>query len=240
MKGIILAAGRGSRMGVLTSDQTKCMTHLLGKPMVSWQLDALRGADVADLAIVRGYLAESFTLPVTYFDNPQWESTQMVCSLACAAPWLESDDCIVSYSDIVYTSATVEALKAAPGDLAITYDPDWAHQWSARFEDPLSDAETFRLQGDVLTEIGQTPTTMDEVQGQYMGLLKFTPRSWSVITDLLERLEPARRNRLDMTSLLQLLIESGMEIHAVPCQGPWCEVDQESDIAVGERIMGNA
>ena len=53
MKGIILAAGRGSRMGSLTSDQPKCLTELGGKPTVlatiTEDLIAGRGLHAGDL-----------------------------------------------------------------------------------------------------------------------------------------------------------------------------------------------
>ena len=44
MRGIILAAGRGSRMKHLTSERPKCMVKLQGKPLIEWQLEALRAA----------------------------------------------------------------------------------------------------------------------------------------------------------------------------------------------------
>ena len=46
--------------------------------------------------------------------------------------------------------------------------------------DPLLDAETFKLSSDgSLLEIGNKPRNVEEVEGQYMGLLRFSPRGWS-------------------------------------------------------------
>ena len=67
MKGIILAAGRGSRMGLLTKKLPKCRTVFKGKELIQWQIESLRGAGIDDIAIVRGYLAETFDLNVKYF-----------------------------------------------------------------------------------------------------------------------------------------------------------------------------
>ena len=58
MRGIILAAGRGSRMKHLTSERPKCMVKLQGKPLIEWQLEALRAAGIDDIAIVTGYRHE--------------------------------------------------------------------------------------------------------------------------------------------------------------------------------------
>ena len=80
MRGIILAAGRGSRMGSLTQKLPKCRTVFNGKELIQWQLGALREAGIKQIAIVRGYLKETFTLDLTYFDNSRWDDTNMVRS----------------------------------------------------------------------------------------------------------------------------------------------------------------
>ena len=55
MKAIILAAGRGSRMKLLTDETPKCLIKLRGKSLLDWQLSALRAAGITDIAIVTGY-----------------------------------------------------------------------------------------------------------------------------------------------------------------------------------------
>ncbi|MBF0587958.1 MAG: phosphocholine cytidylyltransferase family protein [Magnetococcales bacterium] len=233
MKAIILAAGRGSRLDSLTDERPKALVPFRGKPLIDWQLEALRGADVQEIAVVRGYLAERFELPLHYFENPRWAETNMVMSLVCAAPWLSEAPCLVSYADIVYSSDSVERLLKAGADIALTYDPNWLELWQSRFEDPLDDAETFKMdaQGRLL-EIGQKPKNVDEVQGQYMGLLRFTPQGWRTVEDYLNRQDSATRDKLDMTGLLNRLLLQGVEIQAVPIQERWYEVDQETDLMV--------
>jgi len=232
MKAIILAAGRGSRMGDATADQPKCLTKLCGKPLLDWQLEALRGAGINTIGIVRGYMGEKLLRDgVETFHNPRWAETNMVASLACASDWLSSDVCLVSYSDIAYPASTVQAMAQAQGDIAITYLVHWRSLWQARFEDPLSDAETFRVDASGrLLEIGARPHTLDEIQGQYMGLLRFAPDGWRRVEDLLKTLSGAQRDKLDVTSLLRLLLERGHAIAAVPVERPWYEVDSQSDL----------
>ena len=52
---IILAAGRGSRMKELTEEKPKCLVELAGKPLLHWQLSALRAAQHERILVVRGY-----------------------------------------------------------------------------------------------------------------------------------------------------------------------------------------
>ena len=239
MRGIILAAGRGSRMGTLTDRRPKCLTPLAGKPLLQWQLDALRESGIGEVAVVRGYMADKLESPdYAVFDNVRWAETNMVMSLACAEPWLSSVPCVVSYSDIVYHPDVVRALATARGDLAISYDRLWHRLWSERFDEPLSDAETFRVgQDGTLEEIGDRPRTLDEVQGQYMGLLKLTPTGWGQVRALLGRTPLAEGDALDVTALLRRLLAEGKEIATVPVDGRWCEVDSESDLRMYESKL---
>lgn len=232
MKGIILAAGRGSRMGTLTKNLPKCRTRLHGKELIQWQLDAMKGASVQKIGIVRGYLAETFDFDVTYFENKRWSQTNMVMSLVAAKEWLETDICITSYSDIVYSSDAVTKLINFPGDIVITYDPNWSDLWSMRFDDPLSDAETFRLDGNQVIEIGCRAYSIKEIEGQYMGLVKYTPAGWEKVNNYLKKSSQEEADKLDMTKLLQGLINSGIEINAVAIRDQWFEVDTESDLNI--------
>lgn len=118
--------------------------------------------------------------------------------------------------------------------LAVTYDPGWLKLWQKRFDDPLVDAETFKLNPDnTLTEIGQKPKSVDEVQGQYMGLLRFTPEGWGEVCRIRESLTPVERDRMHMTGTLQKVIQAGnVAIHAIPYELPWGEVDSADDLEI--------
>lgn len=234
MKAIILAAGRGSRMKFLTDDRPKCLVELRGKPLLDWQLLALRAAGITEIAIVTGYKRELLTnRGLIEFHNARWDETNMVSSLACAEAWLNLEPCIVSYSDIFYESWAVTSLMHSSASLAITYDPEWLQLWIRRFGDPLLDAETFRLNTDGnLIEIGKKPNSLKEIEGQYMGLLRITPQGWEEIIRIREDLTPIARDRMDMTSTLSQIIEADrLRIAAIPYYGDWGEVDSAEDLS---------
>lgn len=235
MKAIILAAGRGSRMKSLTDENLKCLVQLRGKTLLDWQLEALRAAGIDDIALVTGYRRELLAnRGLVEFHNPDWAQTQMVSSLACAREWLEAGPCVVSYSDIFYGPQAVQSLMQCSADLAVTYDPDWLVLWRQRFGDPLLDAETFRLHSDqTLAEIGNKPQSVDEVQGQYMGLLRFTPAGWAEVQRIRTELGPEAAARMQMTGTLQRVIEAGrVPVAALPYSGEWGEVDTAMDLSL--------
>ena len=239
MKAIILAAGRGSRMGELGEHRPKCLISLGGKPLLERLVAALRGGGASEIGIVRGFRADMIAVPgATYFANERWAETNMVMSLATAAPWLRTGPVIVSYGDIFYRRDVVRDLASAPGDLVVAYDRRWRDLWSRRFTDPLSDAETFRLdEAGNLLEIGGKTKQINEIEGQYMGLLKFTPAAWQGIETLLCELDPAVRDRLDMTGLLRrLLARKAPQIAMIGTDGQWGEIDNPHDVALYEEM----
>jgi L-glutamine-phosphate cytidylyltransferase len=239
MKAIVLAAGRGSRLGPRTADRPKGLVELAGKSLIARAIASLTAGGCTEIALVTGYRAEALAgLTKTRFHNPRWAETNMVASLMTADSWLQHEPVIVSYSDIFYTPETVKTLTAAPGDIVISYDPEWRALWEQRSNDPLSDAESFkRDQSGRLIDIGRKVTRFDEIEGQYMGLVKFTPSGWHEALAAIAELAPAQRDRLDMTSLLARLIDRHMTIATVAKTGPWGECDQESDLALYESWL---
>ena len=239
MRALILAAGRGSRLGELTKDKPKCLMQLAGKSLIEWQLNAFSGAGIHDVAVVRGYKAEllEFT-KVKFFENRKWETTNMVSSLLCATEWTRKENCIISYADIVYPKETVISLSQSNDDICISYNVDWWDVWKLRFENPLDDAETFRVdENGLVTEIGGKTKNIDDIKGQYMGLLKFTPTGWNQIEEFLLSLRAEEVAKLDMTLLLSRLIKKGVEIKGIPIEGMWYEVDNETDLNTYTSII---
>ena len=239
MRAIILAAGRGSRLKSLTEDKPKCLIQLDKKPLLEWQLEALRGANITDIGIVVGYLSEKINYPeLHYFKNEKWDETNMVYSLTCADEWLQNFTCIISYADIVYPSLTVEKLaNNVTDEISIPYNTEWYKLWKKRFKDPLQDAETFKIDKEgYLLEIGNKAGNISDIQGQYMGLLKITPDGWRKIHHYLKNNQSVC-NSLDITKLLNKLIEIGIKIKTIPINNSWYEIDTHSDIDLYSSML---
>jgi L-glutamine-phosphate cytidylyltransferase len=239
IRAVILAAGRGSRMAHLGEDRPKCLVQLGGKSLIERQIAALYRGGVDEIGVVRGYRAEMIDYPgLCFFRNQRWAETNMVMSLVAAAAWLRSGPVIVSYADIFYHSELVRGLASTAGELIIAYDHAWRTLWCRRFVDPLADAETFRTDSSgQLLEIGARTSNIEDIKGQYMGLLKFTPKAWGTVETLLHELDPATRDRLDMTGLLRhLLREKEFPINTYATDGQWGEIDNPEDVALYEDM----
>lgn len=244
MKAIILAAGRGSRLGERTKDRPKCMCTLCGKTLLDRCLESLEEAGFSreDTGIVTGYRSEMFSVPgATFFHNEIWEQTNMFCSLTMAESWLKSEPCIVCYSDIVFSAAAVRALADCAAPLAITSYSGFWELWEKRMPNPLEDLETFRVgENGRLLEIGKKPLAREDIQGQFMGLLRFTPESWAWVNETIRQPLSKPLNRLDMTTLLQELLLRGCPVQTIATDDLWLECDSEADIAAYEQHFGEA
>jgi choline kinase len=160
----------------------------------------------------------------------------MVWTLFSAEKELEGD-VIVSYGDIVYSREILRALLKSTADISVTIDKEWESYWRVRNENPLDDAETLKLRADgTIIEIGKNPQSLDEIEGQYMGLMKFSAKGLRQIKEVFhsavragELLGNAVENSY-MTDLLQVLINLGNPVTAIPVYGDWVEVDTIDDM----------
>ena len=233
-RAIILAAGRGSRMGAATEFKPKCLTKLQARPLIEWQLESLAKAGIKNIELVLGYRSELLReYGSNYYVNKDWASTNMVSSLFCAPP--SKADTIISYSDIVYNTSHIKKLIESPHDICITADLEWLKLWSLRFENPLDDAESFVFEKNQLLSIGKSTDDLDEINAQFMGLLKLSANGWNMLTSVFDDLTSSEQRKLDMTSLLNRAIERNISIHVEFINGKWCECDTWSDVLIYEK-----
>ena len=239
MRAIILAAGQGTRLRPYTDNIPKCMVELAGKPLLHHQLEVLRDAGLSKILLVGGYRAERLNAEGVEIElNPKFATTNMVSTLFCAEEWMqEGEDLIIAYGDIIYEPKVLQSLLAADAPIAISVDKQWQRLWEARMEDPLKDAETLKLQeGNRVIEVGKKPQSLEEIQGQYMGLIKVrgdTVKQFRKAWHSLDRdahYDGQDFDNMYMTSFVQHLIDTGVVVQAAFTDGGWIEVDSVEDL----------
>jgi choline kinase len=236
MKAIILAAGEGKRLRPHTLDRPKCLVEIDGHSLLDRQLDVLHSENVDPIIVVGGYRAEMLRRKnIKLLINPLFSETNMVWTLFCAEADLD-DEMILSYGDIVYSREILRSLLKSEVDIAVAIDLDWESYWRTRNDDPLDDAETLKISSDGrILEIGQKPKSLKEIEGQYMGVMKFSAKGVGILKDVYHDAKIAG-NLLSkpiqnsyMTDLLQSIIKLGYRVDAVPVHGGWVEVDTSED-----------
>ena len=238
MRMIVLAAGQGTRLRPLTDNIPKCMVPLEGKPLLERQLETARSVGLTDLHVATGYREDVITYEgVHKHFNPDFDTTNMVATLFCAESIMD-DDLIVSYGDIVFQPDVLQALIASPAPVSVVVDREWQRYWSARNDgNPLNDAETMKLRPDgTIIELGKKPQSLSDIEGQFIGLMKFSRDALGKIREFYHGLDTDAvydgkdyRN-MYMTSFLQLIADRLMPLQAVFIENGWMEVDEPSDL----------
>lgn len=246
MRAILLAAGEGKRLRPLTNDRPKCLVALAGVSLIDRQLRVLRGAGIQDIVLVGGYRAEQLGgRGVRLIRNPDYERTNMVATLFCAAELMTAEaDLLIGYGDIVYEPRVLAALCECTDAVGVSVDRQWRRYWELRMSDPLADAETLRLSDSGhIRELGKKPAGYGDIQGQYMGLIKvradWVPR-WKRAYEDMDRgaLYDGRDfSNMYMTSFLQHLIDRGWQVKAVPVDNGWLEIDTLDDLELYHRLL---
>ena len=123
MQAVILAAGMGRRLGVLTQNRTKCMIELNGRTLIKRSLDILSKLDLDRIVIVIGFegqdvrnaIGDSYgDVPIEYIENAEFRTTNNIYSLFLARHVLAEDDTLLLESDLVYEAKIVDDLLAHP------------------------------------------------------------------------------------------------------------------------------
>lgn len=121
MKVVILAAGRGTRLGQLTADKPKCLLDFGKESILQRQCRMLRESGIAaqDIIIVSGYkasLLESFGYHTIY--NHRFYNTDNAYSLGLALQALSSvdEDTLILDGDLVFDEEVVTGILMAPSD----------------------------------------------------------------------------------------------------------------------------
>lgn len=202
------------------------------------QINVLNNAGISEIGIVTGYQSEKLQkFCLKEFHNSRWQETNMVSSLMKAKEWLQKSTCIVAYSDIFYDVEAIKLLVNSNHELAITYDPYWLNHWKLRYPNPLDDAESFSHSKGKLINIGERAKNLADVKGQYMGLIKISPKSWFYISTYLQNFEEHIIDRLQLTHLLNILVvEKIVEIGVIPYTGIWGEIDNQKDLSIYEGL----
>ena len=135
MQAVILAAGMGKRLGELTKGNTKCMVSVNGVPLIDRMLSQLTKLSLSRIVVVIGFEGKklrehiealNISIPIEYIENPIYDKTNNIYSLALAQDYLQKEDTILLESDLIFEDSILEKLVAAPGKnlaLVARYQP---------------------------------------------------------------------------------------------------------------------
>lgn len=250
-KAIIIAAGRGRRLGPHTEELPKCLVQVGARPILGWVARAFELAGIEELVIIRGYRGDDLERgaralwpgPIRFIDNPAWPTNNVLLSLAHARAELD-DAVLITYSDIIFTPPVARAIAAAQDDLALVIDTAFKDIYEGRTEHPLDEGEVADLddRGGV-RRVGKRALPAADAYGEFIGLAKLSAAGARLVGATLDALaaryadqpdapfqRAARYQNAYLTDLLQHLIDGGQPIAPVPIVGQWREIDTGQDL----------
>jgi choline kinase len=217
------------------------MVKFRGKPVIDYIISALKKSGINNIVVVDGYRKDVLEQHlagqrIKFITNEFYENTNMVSTLFCALPEL-NDDIIISYADIIYTHDIIQKLIEDPDEFSVVVDKNWRELWAMRMEDPLRDAETMKIDSEGrIYELGKKPQSYDDIQGQYIGLIKIKKSFIKTFTDYYRGLDKTLMydgknfNNMYMTSLIQSVADHVKKPIAVLVEGGWIEIDSVEDL----------
>ena len=158
---------------------------------------------------------------------------------------------IISYGDIIFEKKILDSLINSKEDFSVIIDKKWKEYWFARMDEPIKDAESLKLDSNgYITNIGEPVKNIDEIEGQYIGLMKFQNEGLKIMKEFYNKMKNKAKesgnNPLNpnipfkksyMTDFIRGLIVDGHKIKAIPIENGWLELDTYQDYKIYERMF---
>ena len=243
MQAIILAAGMGKRLGELTKNNTKCMVEVNGVKLIDRVLTYLSHLDLKRIVIVIGYQAQNLVqyienqyknLNIEFVENPIYDKTNNIYSLALAKNKFKEDDTLLLESDLIFEESMLRKLvDNQQPDIALV----------AKYEKWM-DGTMVTIDNDcnILNFIGKKDFKQDDVDKYYktVNIYKF---SKSYINNqylpLLEAYCQMKGNNEYYEEVLRVLtMIDKSSLKALPIgDEKWYEIDDIQDLDIAETIF---
>ena len=239
-RAIILAASRGGALGDLTANRPKTMVDVGGQPLLSRIVSAYNACAIKDITVVRGYLADTVNLPsLTYVDNPDYDETSELLSLACA---LDADadadddrDLYVSFGDVIFKRYILDSLAEPEADFVIIADTNWQESVNLGRAADYVHCTAAHSRRDFYREIyleqAGERIAEDQRHGEWMGVMKVSSNAMPVLRELVTELAAMPENRrAKLHQLLDELVRRGHQVRVIYTTGHWLDVDSLDDV----------
>jgi L-glutamine-phosphate cytidylyltransferase len=234
MRGVILAAGKGSRLNGTAGEKPKCLVELGGMSLIERQIRTLRACGINDIAVVAGCQAERVAAVcghgITYVGNERYAQTNSLYSLWLARPLLYQGFVVLN-CDVLFHPALLQDLLNSHHENALLLGYREADQ------PPYGDEEMkVRVRGSRVLELSKT---MDpaEADGENLGIVKFGARGAAALVDIMTGIVEGGHLREWAPRAFSLFAQTH-PLHAVGTRGlPWIEIDFPEDYTHAVRAV---
>lgn len=234
-KAVVLAAGKGTRMGELTAELPKPMLTVAGKPLLEHVLDRLRAAGIESIFVVTGYRAETiehhfaeYPLRIVFGRQEVLDGTAKAALLA--RDFVGTDPFLLTFGDILASSKDylgIAAQLATSSEIASVIGVK-------RVEDPWQGAAVYEEDNRVKLIVEKPARGSSHTHWNSAGLYAFRGSAF----EQLARVPRSARGEYELTSAIEAQITAGMRVEMYELQGEWCDVGRPEDLAGAATILG--
>jgi choline kinase len=226
MRGIILAAGRGTRLSGESSNTPKCLVKVGGMSLVERQIGMLHACGIHDIVVVIGCKADDVRLHcgpgVRFVENTQFASTNSLYSLWMARH-LFGDGFVVMNCDVVFHPRLLDDL------LTCRYEDALLLSYREDAETAFGDEEMkVKVRRGCVVEMSKQMDPAD-ADGENVGIVKFGRPGARVLAPILDRIV-ADGGLREWAPRAFLQFARVRPLHAIGTRGlPWTEIDFPED-----------
>lgn len=237
MKGVILAAGIGSRLRPLTKDKPKCLVKVCSKAILDYQLDAYRAAAIKDIIIVVGYEAQKIIKHCQYINdlnikivlNKEYEETNNMYSLYLCKDLLAGKSFVLNNSDVIIDKNVVSKLIESKGSSLIAVDVG------------TFDKESMKVSIDTNNCLTAISKSIDKsnAYGRSIDFYKFSNESSAALFNNIDCfISVGQRKEWTEVSLNELMESKKVKFEAVDVSSnKWVEIDNYDDLAEADNTF---
>jgi dTDP-glucose pyrophosphorylase len=231
LKALILAAGKGTRLGALTKDCPKPLLDLGGRPIIENILIPLRDAGVREFVVVTGHLAQMVedrlgdgaTLGVKISFRRQREPKGTGEAVLLARELLAEEPFVLSWGDVIISPENCGGIIAD-----FESDPCDALLGLNWMDDPCSGAAVHLGDGDVVEKIIEKPSPgQSTTHWNNAGLMVFDP----IVHEFTAKLTLSARGEYELPEAVANMLRDGRRVRGHRLSGFWSDVGTPEDLA---------
>ena len=243
MQAIILAAGMGRRLKELTQNNTKCMVKVNGVTLIERMLRQIESRHLSRIVIVVGYEGQKLidyidtlgiNMPIVYINNPVYNKTNNIYSLALAKDWLCKEDTLLFESDLIFEDSVLDELLNDERDTLALVDKyeSWMDGTCVKLSDDDSIEEFVpgkRFRFDEKDEYYKTVNI-------YKFSKEFSTTHYVPFLDAYEKALGENEYYEQVLRVITMLDDPGIRAKRLNGQ-KWYEIDDIQDLDIAESIF---
>ena len=244
LKVIILAAGRGTRLGHHTKEIPKGLVDVNGKSIIERQIELFEKNGITDIVIVRGYKKEKFCWDnVTFIDNEDFANNNQLASLVLAQNMV-SGNVLILFGDLIFEQTILDQILASSSDISIAVDLNWKERYDENRNNQFP--ALAEIESDKITRIsGNKSLVRKKSSGEFFGIMKLSSKGSKILTDVIEKTKHHKGKFHGSDSfamgklpdIIEEVIDLGFTVKPIFVSGKWFEVDTILDLEKAKTIF---